>query len=126
VVHSKRILVVGDAPFLRDRLVGDLVYRGYDVRQCVGAAALEMMRGVRPALLILHFPATIAPERTLTSAVRGDPELSGTRILNVAPNADAALLRAAQEAGVDASVDSIEPARVLREVRQLIGPAVDP
>jgi PleD family two-component response regulator len=130
-VHSKKILVVGDvvgeAPFLRAKLVSELAYRGYEVEQCArGVAALAVVRSEKPELVILRFPDWITWGTTLTSLVRADPVLSDTRILNVAPNANAYAVAEAREAGVDATVRSQEPDRIVAEVKQLIGPAVEP
>jgi CheY-like chemotaxis protein len=124
---SKKIVVVGDEPFLRLRLVDELTYRGYEVRQCPrSSAALDVIRSTRPQLLILQFPVYVGEDVTLTSLVRSDPVLRDTPILNIAPNASDVLLAQANAAGVDRSLTDAQPSKVLIVVRELIGPAVEP
>ncbi len=125
-MHSKKVLLVGEAPFLRAKLADELMFRGYEVEQCArGLTALDRLRAGRPQLLILQSPEWITPGGRLTSLVREDPELSDTPILAVATSGRGAALEDSWAAGADA-MPREELARILEEVRQLIGPAVDP
>lgn len=119
---AKRVLVVGDAPSARARLARALAFRGYRVIECPsGRDVGEVARRERPELVIVQYHVSAA-RHEIGNVLRSDPDLNGIRILDV--------IRCAvvqdTESVAGAPLSSVEPARIVSEVKELIGPAIDP
>jgi CheY-like chemotaxis protein len=123
----RKILVVGSNPFHRHTLVERLSFSGYDVSQTSrGREALDLLRRERPQLLILQYPMALARGSTLVNVMKADPSIAKTPILNLTPDDSEEARERAKEAGVDSYIPlPVTPARVLEEVRRLIGHAFE-
>ena len=119
---SKRVLVLGGSPSARARLARALAFRGYRVIECPsGRDVVEMARRERPELVIVQYPISAA-RHDIGNMLRSDPKLNGIRILDVIGWVGA---QDTETVG-DAPLSRVEPARIVSEVKELIGPAIDP
>lgn len=97
---------------------------------CVYAAetatkALSAALALKPDLIITDFPALLGPSdlphATLSEAIRAHPELSSTRLINLATSAFPHLHDHAIRAGVDASMRTPPDTRqVVNHVARLV------
>lgn len=122
MARTKTVLVVSYDREYHDLFATALSLAGYGVmRTTDGQDALGIVLARRPNLVILQYPVTVGAT-TLTASIRGTPEVSHTRILNITPRNVPETLAHALVEGVDANlVMPVPPARLIAEVKSLIG-----
>ena len=119
---SERVLVVDDEPFILRSLSFVLERAGYEVHQARnGDEALEVLRDVRPRVVILD---VMMPRRNgyeVCEIVKGDPDLRDTYVMLLTAKGQ----ESARERGLQAGADEFltkpfSPSRIVERIRQLL------
>ncbi|MEW5720203.1 MAG: response regulator [Chloroflexota bacterium] len=120
---SLRIVVADDDPFIRRLVAFTLTKFGYEVLEaCDGAAALNLVRDVRPDLVVLDVLMPEMDGLEVTRALVQDPTTSNIPILILSANAQRSDIEAGLESGASAYVTKPFEPKVLGErVAELLG-----
>lgn len=115
------IVVVDDSPTIRATVAHILQREGYNVATAVdGRTGLELIRNVRPQVVILDAAMPGLDGFELCGAIRNDLELSSTSVLMLTSMAQRVDEQRAYDAGVDhfltKPLDAEQLLRVLGEV----------
>ncbi|MGQ0566071.1 MAG: response regulator transcription factor [Gemmobacter sp.] len=121
----RRVLIVEDDDSIALALEYLVAQAGYDARRIAhGAEALPCIRATRPDLVLLDVMLPGVSGFDICQGVRGDPALSGVRILMMTARGSAAERRRGLALGADGFVTKPFELRELRdEVNKLLMPA---
>jgi CheY-like chemotaxis protein len=119
---SHRIVVADDDPFIRRLVAFTLTKFGYAVSEaCDGAAALKLVRDVRPDLVVLDVLMPEMDGLEVTRALVQDPATSDIPILILSANAQRSDIEAGLESGASAYVTKpFEPEVLGERVAELL------
>jgi two-component system, OmpR family, response regulator MtrA len=105
-----RVVVADDDPMLRDLLVANLEADGHDVWSAVdGVTALELVRVVKPDLVLLDVTMPGADGITVLQALRADPETAPLPVVLLTARASESDQWAGWQAGADSYVTKPVP-----------------
>ena len=120
---GKKILAVDDSPFLLKALVFVLKKAGYEVHTAAdGEEALQKAQEERPALILLDAVMPKKDGYAVCREVKGDPDLSETRIIMLTGKGKEADRERALAAGADGYMHKpYTPAQILEQVKDVLG-----
>lgn len=123
--RSPLLLIVGGSPEYRHILRVLFEHHGYRVRAAEDATdALQLVRSLRPALVITSYPVPLPDGTSLTRRVKSDPETASTPILAFTAHVMPDDFAAAWNDGCDAWLaQPAPPSTVLEKARAMIGSA---
>ncbi len=120
---GEKILAVDDSRFLLKALTFVLEKAGYEVHTASdGEEALQKAREERPALIFLDAIMPGKDGYQVCREVKGDPDLSETRIIMLTGKGKEADREQAVAAGADGYVTKpYTPAQILEQVKGILG-----
>ncbi len=123
---ATKVLVVGAAPVAKAIVRATLPPDRFEIFDAPhGAAALELGRQQRPALVLLDASTSGPSAVEVCSGLRADPATASTKIVGMATRESRDDLRALSAAGADdCLVTPFSSLQVLYKVRDLLGPAL--
>lgn len=124
---SGSILIVEDHPTMREAMRLVLEGEGYVLHEAAdGAAALEVIRTIRPDLVFLdlNIPGTSGSE--VLTALRSDPETAGVHVIVVTATGEEGRAEALRLGADDYVTKPFSPIALLRTVEQVLGGSGSP
>ena len=120
--NRKRILVVEDEDNIAIALDYLMTREGYDQKRiATGAGAVELIREMRPDLVLLDVMLPEVSGYEICQKVRMDPELAGVRILMMTARGSAMERRKGLAMGADGFISKPFELKALRaEVRRIL------
>ncbi len=122
-----KILIADDQPKVRLLLSATLKPEGYNVIEAEdGTRAWDLIRAFRPDLVVLDVQMPGKTGLDLTSAIRKDPALAGTKIILLTALAHQSVQNAGIVAGADRYVTKpFSPMQLLEDIEALLDTGAD-